>query len=640
MNYRPEIDGLRAVAVLPVILFHAGFGIFSGGYVGVDVFFVISGYLITSILIAELEEGDFSIARFYERRMRRILPALFVVMSACLPFAYLWMPPSQLTDFAKSLVAVVLFASNMLFWHESGYFSGAAELKPLLHTWSLAVEEQYYLLFPLFLRLLWRFGRARILLGIVALALISFALSEWGSRHSPTANFYLAPTRAWELLAGSICAFLTVGKAQRSNNMLGALGLALIAFSIFSYDSNTPFPSAYTLAPVIGTTLILLFAAQGTWVAKLLGLRALVGIGLISYSAYLWHQPLFAFARLRSLTEPSGAVMAALAALSVLLAWATWFWVEQTFRSRKNPVLPTQRSVFATSAMVSALFVVIGLAGYLDKGFQWRSPSDIHVSDLDTRTEANKGLHTDCEVKFNTSPNCYTSPSPDVLLWGDSFAMHLVQGIVASENGIALQQHTLSSCAPVLGLAQFGKGTTKDWAAGCISFNNSVIDWLRAHKSVKLVILSSPFDGVLGDDLLLEDGNVLSEDQQDLVKQSLMLTVGKIRETGARVVIVSPTPASGWDNGQCLIRSIYFAIDDQNCNFPLDMATAAFAMLKAVEDKVAVYWLHKDFCNREICDVLQDGIFIFRDRRHLSKEGSAFLGFQHDWMQAFRTMAN
>lgn len=381
MQYRREIDGLRAVAVLPVIFFHAGFSVFSGGFVGVDVFFVISGYLITSILIAELEQGKFSIARFYERRARRILPALFVVMLACLPFAYMWMLPPQLKDFAQSLVSVVFFASNILFWRESGYFAAAAELKPLLHTWSLAVEEQYYLLFPLFLLLLWRFGRQRVFWAIIFIAVASLLLAEWGWRNSRTANFYLAPTRAWELLAGSICAFLTVGKMQRSSNVLSISGLALIVFAIFAYSDKTPFPSVYTLAPVAGTGLVILFAGENTWVARLLSLRGFVGIGLISYSAYLWHQPLFAFARLRSVTETSQVLMGVLAIAALLLAWATWRYVEQPFRKRANQVLVTRRSVFVMSGVVGAVFVAVGLAGQMQNGniFQKFDPRNIRL---------------------------------------------------------------------------------------------------------------------------------------------------------------------------------------------------------------------------------------------------------------------
>ncbi len=370
MQYRREIDGLRAVAVIPVILFHAGFTIFSGGYVGVDIFFVISGYLITSIIITELEQGKFSILRFYERRARRILPALFFVMLACIPFASLWMLPAQFRDFSQSIVAVTVFVSNILFWQESGYFAATSDEKPLLHTWSLAVEEQYYMLFPLLLLLLWRFGRRPVFYTIIAISIFSLMLSEWGWRNQPDANFYLAPTRAWELLAGSICAFLQFGKAQKSNNVLSAFGLGLVLFSIFFYDGSTPFPSVYALAPVGGAALIIMFGARETWVAKLLSLKAFVGIGLVSYSAYLWHQPLFAFARIRSGAAPEQWLMLLLAFTSLLLAYFSWRYIERPFRKRTRPALPSQRAVFGIASVFGVVFIAFGVAGHMSDGFR------------------------------------------------------------------------------------------------------------------------------------------------------------------------------------------------------------------------------------------------------------------------------
>ena len=252
MKYRPEIDGLRALAVVPVILFHAGFELFSGGFVGVDVFFVISGYLITTILIEDLENKQFNIVEFYDKRARRILPALFVVILACIPFAGMWMLPSHMKDFSRSLVAVSLFSSNILFWRETGYFESAAEEKPLLHTWSLSVEEQYYVLFPIFLILVWRFGKNKVFWIISAIASVSFLLSEYGWRNEASANFYLAHTREWELLSGSMAAFVVHKRGVQKNDTLSFLGLAAIIFSIFAYDESTPFPSLYTLVPVIG----------------------------------------------------------------------------------------------------------------------------------------------------------------------------------------------------------------------------------------------------------------------------------------------------------------------------------------------------------------------------------------------------
>lgn len=427
LMYRREIDGLRAVAVIPVILFHAGFGVFSGGYVGVDVFFVISGYLITTILINELEQGYLSIAGFYERRARRILPALFVVMLACLPFAYMWMLPSQLKDFTQSLVAVVTFSSNILFWKEEGYFAAAAELKPLLHTWSLAVEEQYYLLFPVFLLLSWRFGRKRVFWTVVAVAAVSLLMAEWGWRNKPSPNFYLAPTRAWELLAGSICAFLTVGGAQRSSNGLSAIGLVMIAFSIFAYDANTPFPSVYALLPVVGTALIILFAAQGTWVARLLSMRAFVGVGLISYSAYLWHQPLFAFARLRSLTEPSEYLMAGLAVAALLLAWATWHFVEQPFRKSKNSLIGTRIGVFVTSGVVGSLFVAVGLAGHMKNGNPLNKFDDRTIDLIQRMESLNETWVNKSRLRMAAFPE---NGRNNILLIGDSHSGDLLNALI------------------------------------------------------------------------------------------------------------------------------------------------------------------------------------------------------------------
>lgn len=373
MKYRPEIDGLRAVAVIPVILFHAGFTVFSGGFVGVDVFFVISGFLITGILIGEIAEGRFSLLGFYERRARRILPALSLVMAACIPFAWAWMLPDQFAGFARSLVAVSLFLSNILFWSETGYFDSASEEKPLLHTWSLAVEEQYYLLFPLALLLAWRvLGRDRAFYLIALMALASLALCEIASRLSPSANFYLLPTRAWELLTGSLCAFVMARRAPAPHAGLAALGLGLIVAAVFGLDDGFRFPSAWALAPVLGTALVLVYARPGTGVARLLSSRGAVGIGLISYSAYLWHQPLFAFARIRLLGEPPQLLMLGLAALTLALAWASWRYVERPFRQRRSGPVFGRAGIFAASGAAAALFIGVGLYGHISGGVPGR----------------------------------------------------------------------------------------------------------------------------------------------------------------------------------------------------------------------------------------------------------------------------
>ncbi len=506
MQYRKEIDGLRAVAVLPVILFHAGFSIFRGGFVGVDVFFVISGYLITSILINDIQQGQFSIARFYERRARRILPALFLVLFVCLPFAWMWMAPMALQDFAQSLIAVVFFASNILFWSEEGYFAPAAELKPLLHTWSLAVEEQYYLLFPLFLFVMWRFGRNRTFWSIVVIATLSLVLSEWGWRHKPSANFYLAPTRAWELLVGSLAAFYSVDRPQRSNNFLSAFGLALILFSIFVYDTGTPFPSIYALVPVGGAALIILFAGHQTWTARLLSAPPFLWVGVISYSAYLWHQPLFAFARLHSATEPPKVEMLGLAVASLLLAWASWRWVETPFRRRKYPFLSRRKGIFAASGVVGAIFVVVGAFGWLSNGFPSRMSlvANVDASQI-SLPNIDRGF---CFYDFNTHselpviaqiPNCHLGPdngSNRVLLFGDSFAAQWEPffALLAKDKDLRVDVVTTNWCFP---------SDRADYTApnGHISISQCEINrrFLMEHaKDYRTVILGGQWGAVFG----------------------------------------------------------------------------------------------------------------------------------------------
>lgn len=336
MNYRREIDGLRAVALLPVILYHAGFEQFSGGFIGVDVFFVISGFLITSIILTEKQAGTFSLVNFYERRARRILPALFFVMLACLPFSWFWMLPNQLNGFSESLVSVSLFISNIYFKKDTGYFAATAEEKPLLHTWSLAVEEQYYLIFPALVLLLWRFGRKWLLLVLSLLAASSLLFSELDSSNRTDEIFYDTRGRVWELLIGSFIVILNSEKIKFNNSANGRqtgslIGLALIVYAIFAFDKSTPFPSSYTLIPTLGTAFVIIFATPQTIVGKMLGSKFLVGVGLISYSAYLWHQPLFAFARIRSLIEPSIWLFGLLTLFSFLLAYLTWRYIEKSF---------------------------------------------------------------------------------------------------------------------------------------------------------------------------------------------------------------------------------------------------------------------------------------------------------------------
>lgn len=439
MNYRREIDGLRAVAVLPVILFHAGFSVFSGGFLGVDVFFVISGYLITRHILEELANGHFSLRRFYARRARRILPALFVVMLLSIPFAFLWLLPSQYADFSRSLIAVPLFVSNLFFWRESGYYAAEAAEKPLLHTWSLGVEEQYYLLFPLALMLLWRFGRSRAFYGVVLAAILSLALCEYASRAVPIANFFLIPTRAWELLAGSICAFLHQRRAIKGNGPLAALGLGLILFAMVQYDEGMRLPSLGTLVPVLGAALVLLYAGADTLTSRLLSTRGMVGIGLISYSLYLWHYPLFAFAHLQFVAASTG-TMTVLVAASLVLGTLTWRYVEQPFRRQTHPrYVADRRALMLLGTMLGILFAA-GLYGYASHGrlALWTahaSPNQVRALQLLEAEQPPRFYDNgDCVFMANMVNDviearlaaCHKKYGPGIAIIGDSHAMNLL----------------------------------------------------------------------------------------------------------------------------------------------------------------------------------------------------------------------
>jgi len=333
VKYRNEIDGLRALAVIPVILFHAKFPFFNGGYLGVDIFFVISGYLITTYLVESLDSNTFSLVTFYEKRIRRIFPALFFVLFCCIPFAITWMFPDQLKLFSQGIISVVFFVSNFFFWLKSGYFEPSAEENPLLHTWSLAVEEQFYVLFPLLLLMLWKKPKAILYLTLTVLIASSLLFSQKISTTFPNANFYLLPSRTWELLTGTCCA-LILRKRTLSSQILALVGFIFVVYSLLNFSKEMHLPNAWSLVPVVGTAMIILFAGEKTITARILSVKIITFLGLISYSAYLWHQPIFAFARIRSLEEPNMILMLALCFLTLLLASLTWKYIEQPFRIR------------------------------------------------------------------------------------------------------------------------------------------------------------------------------------------------------------------------------------------------------------------------------------------------------------------
>ncbi len=458
-HHRIEIDGLRSLAILPVLFYHAGVPGFSGGYIGVDVFFVISGFLITSLILKELSQGSFSILTFYERRARRILPALFFVMLVTLVAALPWMLPNDLQDLFLSYLGVSTFSSNVLFWLQSGYFDAGVELKPMLHTWSLAVEEQFYVLFPLLLILIWRFGMGVLGAVLIAIAIISFSLTLTINTIDAAANFYLLPTRAWELLLGSLTSLLFARyNLEQSPHQLvrlgasvsGAAGMIMIVSASLIFDNTTAFPGVAALLPTIGTCLILFFATRNTLIARLLSLQPLVLIGLVSYSAYLWHQPILAFARLNQM---EGALLWLAIPISLALAYLSWRFIEKPFRNRQ---FLTQKTVLLLASAASLTIAVIGYIGYKSDGLQFRLSTEAQAIARFSAYPSEKLYRQDAcflqpnvdHLNFDTA--CYEFAETGVkqLLWGDSHAAALSMGFEHWAGTVA--QLTSSACPPLL----------------------------------------------------------------------------------------------------------------------------------------------------------------------------------------------
>lgn len=647
MKYRADIDGLRAVAVVPVILFHAGFQIFSGGYVGVDVFFVISGYLITTIFINELADGKFSIVNFYERRVRRIMPALLFVILCTIPFAWMWMLPAELSAFSDSIIHTLFFISNVFFYDAQDYFAPAAELQPLLHTWSLAVEEQYYIFAPPLAAFFWRFGIAKFTLIAMATALASFILCLFFINTHPSFAFYMPFTRVWELQAGALCALLQFQKPQSGNSYLSLLGLALIVIPILMLDASTPFPSHYTLAPVLGVVLVILYGGEKTPASRILAFKPFVAIGLISYSAYLWHQPLFAFARIRSIKEPSQTLMAVLAGFALLLAYLSWRFVEQSFRRRPTPFLPDRRKLFGVFAAFVALVAGFGFFIIDRDGLEGRAIAREN-SEIESRLANHHKYYRVCESNDVDGTNFRTScvhgnGKPRLMLYGDSYAMHLFEALKEGDADIPVIMKTKASCAPIVGMVKIDSKRGANWRQVCMDHNDYALKYIEENAHLEVVVMSSPF-AAANSAMQMRDGSTVPKGNNlELLIEQILATVERFRKAGKRVVIVSPTPAPGGNIGDCVKKSVIYKFREDYCDFDKTKGIErrpGYKVISGIEDHVPVIRLEELLCSENVCDVFRNGTIMYRDEGHLSKEGSVLLGKEHGLKQLVFDIAN
>lgn len=618
LKYRPEIDGLRALAVIPVILYHAGFLAFSGGFIGVDIFFVISGYLISTIIISEIESGAFSIVEFYEKRARRILPALFFVIICCLPFAWLWLLPEDMKSFSQSLLAVPTFVSNILFWKTSGYFDVIAELKPLLHTWSLAVEEQYYLLFPLLLKAVWRYGKAATLGLLILLFLSSLGLAHWASAAKPDAAYYLLLTRGWELLLGTFVSCYCSWAVQKKPSILisqsaGILGIAAIVYSIFQFNSQTPFPSFYTLLPTLGAGLIIIYGRQVTLAGTILSNKIIVRTGLLSYSAYLWHQPLLAFARHRSFEGITFETTLLVLVLTGVLAYLTWKYVESPFRNRSRF---SKREIFIWSGTAATLLMALGLAGTMTNGFENRftfvsaHEGDVGQKDfyklIDSRYFLCNARSIAEDPENKVTFRCLQSQSKgnvDIALIGDSHAEHLFIGMAEALPDKNILLHARGAF-PSMDKPEFKK----------------IYQYVLETPSIHTVIISAHW--------ISRVDNVPKDSTFD---GELAKTINAMMEKGKTVYLLGDVPKFPFPPERCkfiadgLGGSICHA--DRN-RILLNELGYSKSMDKVISSIPGLHYIDmaETLCTQDRCSMLKDNQLMYRDNHHLNIPGSRYVG--------------
>lgn len=580
MKYRPEIDGLRSVAVVPVILFHAGLPGFDGGFVGVDVFFVISGYLITTIIIKDISQGTFSLLDFYARRARRILPALIAVTLSSIPFAFLLMTGSELRVFFQSLVAVAVFTANIFFFLKADYFAPDAELNPMLHTWSLAVEEQFYIFFPLLLLLLASKTSRYISFTLVTLAILSLVAYMIGERMAPMATFYLLPTRMWELLAGAICALHLMKTQEQRATRLDILGLGLIGLAVFWGGEGALLDGFGPQLAVLGAVFVILYAGPGTQGTRVLSLAPMVAIGLVSYSAYLWHQPVLVFARLSSVDLTiSHFETLALVALTFLLAALSWRFIEQPFRRR---VPGTDWKVVLSGVAALTCIAATGLAGHVTKGFEaFRSTSEIWA-ELNESIKISP-MRNRCHERNPERPSVPECIYPEgdlrFAVLGNSHGVELAWGLALElqGSGSALLHKTVSRCR--VGL------TREDMPPEYQRWINEALGNILNRDEIEVVILSFFMD-VTGRERL-----------QDLAE-----IAERIRASGKFVVVVLNAP------------SLQRHIEWMAVHRPLDSSGNLFG--RTLED-----WHRIAPTLSEARSVFGDGVFVIDPAEQFCVEG-------------------
>ncbi len=650
-NHRPEIDGLRAVAVIPVVLFHFGLGM-SGGWVGVDVFFVISGFLITSLILRGLDDATFSLKDFWERRARRILPAALSVMLASLVAGWILLSPHDYLALGESAASQTVFLSNFYFWQTSGYFSAPSELKPLLHTWSLAVEEQFYIFLPLLLLFLWKKGTKSILKILWVLMIASFVVSSFGVKHFPDAAFYLLPTRAWELLVGAVLAGFGGMNAGVQNRRLAEIfgwgGLVLILGPMFFYTPTTPFPGPAAIPPCLGAAFIILSSGKvKPVIASILSDKRVVFIGWISYSLYLWHWPLIVFAK-RAMGTGELALTSRLLLLLASFAIATlsWQYIEKPFRYRKF-FRETPAFAKATVGALGLLFAMgIAISSY--RGMPSRFPAELQQyaegrNDIDPRRKDTHNLKAEL-LKRNGIPLLSMGESedagPELLVWGDSHCASIIPVVrlLCEENLVQAYAATQDSTIPLLETykAEQPESYFRDYNEAMFAF--------AAEKKVKHVLLVGKWSACINPRSrdrnaiarsLLRGGSLdegddhTSEHSQKVFEEAFRDTLKRLQGASCRVWVLEEVPQQDGMVPNMLMDAVLGGKDPSLVGIPLDHHLNQTKEIRNIFSNVGasqpVTYLNPVpyfSMGGDLCLAASEGRALYSDDNHLSVAGA------------------
>ncbi|ODR97418.1 hypothetical protein AUC69_12470 [Methyloceanibacter superfactus] len=621
------------MAVLLVVLYHAELPLASAGYLGVDIFFVISGFLITRLISQGIEAGRFSFRQFYYRRAKRLLPASYVVIALTVLAAPYFVTELELEQLKAQALGAVTFTTNLVLWQQSGYFDGDADNKVLLHFWSLAIEEQYYLVLPTLLFFVPRQAWVATTAGVL---LTSMTLCFYLAPQDPSAAFYLLPTRAWELSLGSLGALLPVYVTYSRPLSLARLPALLILLTIPLYPSGSFHPGLDALLVCTATLVVILGGQRG---ASLLGqdpiTATIVWLGDISYSLYLVHWPVIVFTRAAWIGEAPSYAMTIAIVLSLALSWLLYTFVESPFH--KGFAHDPQRVVaglIAASLMIVATPIAIGRATATGTDYQ-------HLR------RANYGIDRSCSHKAykfeGVTKDCRTTLAPKVLIWGDSYAMAWASALIRPLGKVGLEQATMSACDPLIGMARFPKQAderyNRAYAEGCLDFHLRVLDYIRHNEDLEVVIAAARFQTILSSGNLMlvkeKDGYAAREVTPELVAHGLARLVMSVRAAGKKVVVLAPPPANGMNIGTCLERRAKNRITfdaPKDCSISLESLKAyraeTWALLERVSELADVEVVDtQDFlCDEVSCKTEIDGKPLYRDAGHLSYVGAALIG--------------